>query len=160
MNIESLSIITARFGTRGGLLWREHLVTGLEGTPGDWIGANDRSHLMIAHWEREFGPVFLLERSQTNGCYTVDYLETLSRSEVKACQCFLPSLCWSMVLLGIFMSMGALVLGILAIESLGVGGSPVFLLLECQNVLTCYILPNHPEYPSHCDKMAFPQASL
>ena len=30
---------------------------------------------------------------------------------VKACQCFLPSLCWSMVLLGIFMSMGALVLG-------------------------------------------------
>ncbi|CAK8990219.1 unnamed protein product [Durusdinium trenchii] len=30
---------------------------------------------------------------------------------VKACQCFLPSLCWAMVLLGIFMSMGALLLG-------------------------------------------------
>lgn len=32
---------------------------------------------------------------------------------VKACQCFLPSLGWSMVLLGVFMSMGALVLGTL-----------------------------------------------
>lgn len=30
---------------------------------------------------------------------------------VKACQCFLPSLCWAMVLLGIFMAMGALLLG-------------------------------------------------
>ncbi|CAE7478904.1 ANKRD17 [Symbiodinium sp. CCMP2456] len=30
---------------------------------------------------------------------------------VKACQCFLPSLCWSMVLLLIFMAMGALMLG-------------------------------------------------
>eukprot|EP00439_Symbiodinium_sp_Y106_P079826 s118_g18.t1 len=30
-----------------------------------------------------------------------------------ACQCFLPSLGWSMVLLGVFMSMGALVLGTL-----------------------------------------------
>ncbi|CAE7271772.1 Scn11a [Symbiodinium natans] len=30
---------------------------------------------------------------------------------VKACQCFLPSLCWSMVLLMIFMAMGALMLG-------------------------------------------------
>ncbi|CAK9060068.1 Voltage-dependent T-type calcium channel subunit alpha-1I (CaVT.3) (Voltage-gated calcium channel subunit alpha Cav3.3) [Durusdinium trenchii] len=30
---------------------------------------------------------------------------------VKACTCFLPSLCWAMVLLGIFMSMGALMLG-------------------------------------------------
>ncbi|CAE7218000.1 unnamed protein product [Symbiodinium natans] len=32
---------------------------------------------------------------------------------VKACQCFLPSLGWSMVLLGVFMTMGALVLGTL-----------------------------------------------
>ncbi|CAE7500791.1 Scn11a, partial [Symbiodinium pilosum] len=30
---------------------------------------------------------------------------------VKACQCFLPSLCWAMVLLLIFMSMGALMMG-------------------------------------------------
>ncbi|CAJ1460073.1 unnamed protein product [Effrenium voratum] len=30
---------------------------------------------------------------------------------VKACTCFLPSLCWSMVLLGIFMIMGALMMG-------------------------------------------------
>ncbi|CAE7873834.1 CYTH1 [Symbiodinium necroappetens] len=30
---------------------------------------------------------------------------------VKACQCFLPSLFWSMVLLGVLMSMGALMLG-------------------------------------------------
>jgi len=30
---------------------------------------------------------------------------------VKACQCFLPSLCWSMVLLLMFMAMGALMLG-------------------------------------------------
>lgn len=30
---------------------------------------------------------------------------------VKACQCFLPSLCWAMVLLGIMMTMGALLLG-------------------------------------------------
>jgi len=30
---------------------------------------------------------------------------------VKACQCFLPSLCWSMVLLLVFMSMGALMMG-------------------------------------------------
>mmetsp|Transcript_26887 Transcript_26887/g.63067 ORF Transcript_26887/g.63067 Transcript_26887/m.63067 type:complete len:555 (+) Transcript_26887:140-1804(+) len=30
---------------------------------------------------------------------------------VQACQCFLPSLCWSMVLLAVFMSMGALVMG-------------------------------------------------
>jgi len=30
---------------------------------------------------------------------------------VKACQCFLPSLCWSMVLLGLLMSMGSLFLG-------------------------------------------------
>ncbi|CAK9022309.1 unnamed protein product [Durusdinium trenchii] len=32
---------------------------------------------------------------------------------VKACQCFLPSLGWAMVLLGIFMSMGALILATL-----------------------------------------------
>ncbi|CAJ1382276.1 unnamed protein product [Effrenium voratum] len=32
---------------------------------------------------------------------------------VKACQCFLPSLGWSMVLLGVFMSMGALILATL-----------------------------------------------
>mmetsp|Transcript_30990 Transcript_30990/g.69764 ORF Transcript_30990/g.69764 Transcript_30990/m.69764 type:complete len:620 (-) Transcript_30990:138-1997(-) len=30
---------------------------------------------------------------------------------VKACTCFLPSLCWSMVLLGIFMCLGALMMG-------------------------------------------------
>ncbi|CAK8990172.1 unnamed protein product [Durusdinium trenchii] len=30
---------------------------------------------------------------------------------VKACQCFLPSLCWAMVLLGVFMTMGALIMG-------------------------------------------------
>jgi len=30
---------------------------------------------------------------------------------VRACQCFLPSLCWSMVLLGVFMTMGALMMG-------------------------------------------------
>mmetsp|Transcript_66034 Transcript_66034/g.146682 ORF Transcript_66034/g.146682 Transcript_66034/m.146682 type:complete len:286 (+) Transcript_66034:263-1120(+) len=30
---------------------------------------------------------------------------------VKACQCCLPSLCWSMVLLAVFMCMGALILG-------------------------------------------------
>jgi len=30
---------------------------------------------------------------------------------VKACQCFLPSLCWSMVLLGVLMSMGSLLMG-------------------------------------------------
>ncbi|CAJ1425971.1 unnamed protein product [Effrenium voratum] len=30
---------------------------------------------------------------------------------VQACQCFLPSLCWSMVLLGVFMTMGALMMG-------------------------------------------------
>ncbi|CAJ1370460.1 unnamed protein product [Effrenium voratum] len=30
---------------------------------------------------------------------------------VKACQCFLPSLAWSMVLLGVFMSMASLVMG-------------------------------------------------
>jgi len=30
---------------------------------------------------------------------------------VKACQCFLPSLCWSMVLLGLLMSMGSLLMG-------------------------------------------------
>lgn len=30
---------------------------------------------------------------------------------VKACQCFLPSLCWSMVLLGVLMSIGALLMG-------------------------------------------------
>mmetsp|Transcript_72953 Transcript_72953/g.170948 ORF Transcript_72953/g.170948 Transcript_72953/m.170948 type:complete len:641 (+) Transcript_72953:73-1995(+) len=30
---------------------------------------------------------------------------------IKACQCFLPSLCWSMVLLSILMSMGALMVG-------------------------------------------------
>ncbi|CAJ1366565.1 unnamed protein product, partial [Effrenium voratum] len=30
---------------------------------------------------------------------------------VRACQCFLPSLCWAMVLLGIFMAMGALLMG-------------------------------------------------
>jgi len=30
---------------------------------------------------------------------------------IKACQCFLPSLCWAMVLLGIMMTMGALLLG-------------------------------------------------
>eukprot|EP00438_Fugacium_kawagutii_P001355 Skav232147 [mRNA] locus=scaffold1040:44726:66546:- [translate_table: standard] len=30
---------------------------------------------------------------------------------VRACQCFLPSLCWAMVLLGIMMTMGALLLG-------------------------------------------------
>ncbi|CAK9084754.1 Ankyrin repeat domain-containing protein 17 [Durusdinium trenchii] len=30
---------------------------------------------------------------------------------VKACQCFLPSLCWSMVLLGLMMTIGALLLG-------------------------------------------------
>eukprot|EP00439_Symbiodinium_sp_Y106_P074154 s118_g14.t1 len=35
---------------------------------------------------------------------------------VQACQCFLPSLCWSMVLLAVFMSMGALVLGNLLLE--------------------------------------------
>jgi len=35
---------------------------------------------------------------------------------VMACQCFLPSLCWSMVLLGIFMSMGGLALGNLLME--------------------------------------------
>ena len=32
-------------------------------------------------------------------------------TEVKACQCFLPSLCWAMVLLGVFMTMGALIMG-------------------------------------------------
>lgn len=30
---------------------------------------------------------------------------------VQACHCFLPSLCWSMILLAVFMSMGALVMG-------------------------------------------------
>mmetsp|Transcript_112013 Transcript_112013/g.267210 ORF Transcript_112013/g.267210 Transcript_112013/m.267210 type:complete len:632 (+) Transcript_112013:40-1935(+) len=30
---------------------------------------------------------------------------------VKACQCFLPSLCWAMVLLGLMMAMGALLMG-------------------------------------------------
>lgn len=30
---------------------------------------------------------------------------------VRACQCFLPSLCWSMVLLAVFMTMGALMMG-------------------------------------------------
>eukprot|EP00439_Symbiodinium_sp_Y106_P077725 s118_g16.t1 len=35
---------------------------------------------------------------------------------VMACQCFLPSLCWSMVLLGIFMSMGGLALGNLLMD--------------------------------------------
>ncbi|CAK9083404.1 Sodium channel protein type 10 subunit alpha (Peripheral nerve sodium channel 3) (PN3) (Sensory neuron sodium channel) (Sodium channel protein type X subunit alpha) (Voltage-gated sodium channel subunit alpha Nav1.8), partial [Durusdinium trenchii] len=30
---------------------------------------------------------------------------------VKACQCFLPSLCWAMVLLGLLMSMGSLLIG-------------------------------------------------
>lgn len=35
---------------------------------------------------------------------------------VKACQCFLPSLCWSMVLLAVFMSIGALVLGNLLLD--------------------------------------------
>lgn len=33
------------------------------------------------------------------------------RMLVKACQCCLPSLCWSMVLLAVFMCMGALILG-------------------------------------------------
>ncbi|CAE7881238.1 Catsper1, partial [Symbiodinium microadriaticum] len=33
------------------------------------------------------------------------------RSLVRACQCFLPSLCWSMVLLVVLMTMGALLLG-------------------------------------------------
>eukprot|EP00435_Cladocopium_sp_Y103_P009886 s3202_g2.t1 len=35
---------------------------------------------------------------------------------VKACQCFLPSLCWAMVLLAVFMSIGALVLGNLLLD--------------------------------------------
>ena len=46
---------------------------------------------------------------------TVEVAETaLGKLQVKACQCFLPSLCWAVVLLGVFMTMGALIMGILA----------------------------------------------
>jgi len=35
-------------------------------------------------------------------------------AKTEACQCCLPSLCWSMLLLAVFMCMGALIMGRLA----------------------------------------------
>ncbi|CAJ1382280.1 unnamed protein product [Effrenium voratum] len=44
---------------------------------------------------------------------------------VQACQCFLPSLCWAMVLLGVFMSVGALILGNLLLDFSADEGKPM-----------------------------------
>ena len=51
-------------------------------------------------------------------CCKIGIREVAETAQVKACQCFLPSLCWAMVLLGVFMTMGALIMGILAFSKL------------------------------------------